>query len=63
MTYLHEKNNNNQATTGRKGKKNCRVMGRIKDIIKRVETTVFNIRPGYSIMDKHKAPSTASSIY
>lgn len=63
MTYLHEKNSTNQAATGKKGRENCRVTGMIKDIAKRVETEVFTIRPGYSIIDKQKAPRTAISTY
>lgn len=62
-TYPHASKNTSHATIGVIGRVNCRVIGMIKDVRKRVEMAVFPNGPGEGRMDREKMPNTASSRY
>jgi len=63
MTYFAEDHKRSQAAIGRKGRKNCREMGTITEIMNNVATSVFIIGPGNCAMLMQKMPSTASPKY
>jgi hypothetical protein len=44
---------------GIKGRKNCRVMGRMRDVPIKVATAIFTMGPGDSMMVKEKVPKNA----
>lgn len=48
---------------GRKGRKNCLVMGKIKDNINKVDIKVLTSGPGCSIIDKQNMPKIARMRY
>ncbi len=48
---------------GRKGKKNWRVMGNIRESSRRVATAVLNMGPGEAMMDREKIPRTMRMRY
>jgi hypothetical protein len=63
MTYLHVQNNTSQEAIGRKGRKNCLVIGMRREIIRSVAIDVLTRAPGSSITDKQKIPTTARNKY
>ena len=52
-----------QAAIGKKGRKNCRVMGRTREVSSSDATAVLTNAPGCSIMHSEKIPSMASIRY
>lgn len=52
-----------QAAIGKKGRKNCCVIGRIKKIINSVATVNLTRGPGSCIMHIEKIPTTANNRY
>jgi hypothetical protein len=63
MTYLQEYHRTSQPAIGRKGRKNCRVMGSMSEIMRAVAITVLSIGPGDCMILRQKMPSTVNPKY
>ena len=52
-----------QAAMGRKGRKNCRVIGRRREVSRRVAIGSLTAGPGVWMMHNEKMPKSASMRY
>jgi hypothetical protein len=63
ITYLQLENRSSHVNVGSNGRRNWRVMGRHRPVIKRVATKVFAKGPGASLTEREKMATMARNRY